>query len=329
MSQSKTSVLFVDDDAVLMDGVRRSLHGLRERWDMTFVSDPLEALDLYSNAPRDVVVSDLDMPEMDGLMLVQTMMAQDTEGRSRFIFLTGGGDFDSAIKAINELHVYRFLRKPIVRDVLVEAIEEAFDDIWSENAIGGRHAAAALEMINTAVLVLDPKGWLLFANPAGKRLLEQHGGLTLGRDNVCRAATSDQTRDLHRMFADCTADREDRVRWLTLAVDAWSPPMNFAAVPRGEPGNRTVILMSSSPNAASGLSSEAVQHLFGLSPAEANLTVSIARGDRLEEAADANGLTISSARTYLKRVFAKTGASRQSDLVKLILTSPAMIVKQA
>ena len=105
--------------------------------------------------------------------------------------------------------------------------------------------------------------------------------------------------------------------------------MNFAAVPRGEPGNRTVILMSSSPNAASGLSSEAVQHLFGLSPAEANLTVSIARGDRLEEAADANGLTISSARTYLKRVFAKTGASRQSDLVKLILTSPAMIVKQA
>ena len=48
----------------------------------------------------------------------------------------------------------------------------------------------------------------------------------------------------------------------------------------------------------------------------------LALGDRLEAAAGRCGVTVSTARTYLKQVFAKTETSRQSELIRLVLTSP-------
>lgn len=65
---------------------------------------------------------------------------------------------------------------------------------------------------------------------------------------------------------------------------------------------------------------EAVAGLFGLSRSEARLAEAIAGGASLEEAARACGLTRETARTYSKRIFAKTGARGQADLVRLVLT---------
>jgi DNA-binding CsgD family transcriptional regulator len=59
------------------------------------------------------------------------------------------------------------------------------------------------------------------------------------------------------------------------------------------------------------------QH-FGLAPAQARLTVQLMNGRSVREGADALGITEDSARQYLKRVFRKTGARRQADLVRII-----------
>jgi len=69
---------------------------------------------------------------------------------------------------------------------------------------------------------------------------------------------------------------------------------------------------------------EALSRLFGLSLGEARLARALAEGFRLEDAAEASGLTLSTARTYIKQAFAKTGTGRQAELVKLILTTPAV-----
>ena len=63
--------------------------------------------------------------------------------------------------------------------------------------------------------------------------------------------------------------------------------------------------------------------MFELIPAEARLVGELARGRTVEEAAADLGLSVSSARTYLKTVFSKTGVNRQVDLVRLILGSAA------
>ena len=68
-----------------------------------------------------------------------------------------------------------------------------------------------------------------------------------------------------------------------------------------------------------------LEHLWALSPSEARLTAAIANGLSLVEAAEELGLTTETARNYSKRVYAKTGARGMADLVRLALTSVAVL----
>ena len=60
--------------------------------------------------------------------------------------------------------------------------------------------------------------------------------------------------------------------------------------------------------------------LYHLTLAESELTELLCEGKTLDEAAAARGVTPHTARSQLRRVFAKTGTSRQTDLVRLVLT---------
>jgi CheY-like chemotaxis protein len=64
-------VLFVDDEARLLDGLKRSLRPIRDAWDMTFVTSGEEALATLAQARFDVLVSDMRMPGMDGAQLMK------------------------------------------------------------------------------------------------------------------------------------------------------------------------------------------------------------------------------------------------------------------
>ncbi|KQZ15246.1 MULTISPECIES: helix-turn-helix transcriptional regulator [unclassified Mesorhizobium] len=61
--------------------------------------------------------------------------------------------------------------------------------------------------------------------------------------------------------------------------------------------------------------------LFDFSPAEVKLAIGLASGASVNDAAVQNGITVKTARTYLERLFAKTGTHRQSDLVALLKTA--------
>jgi len=63
--------------------------------------------------------------------------------------------------------------------------------------------------------------------------------------------------------------------------------------------------------------------LFDLTPAEARLVGALSAGVDLDQAASDCGVTKSTARSYLKQVFVKTGVTRQAELVRLVLTSMA------
>lgn len=68
-----------------------------------------------------------------------------------------------------------------------------------------------------------------------------------------------------------------------------------------------------------------VARLFGLTPTEALLATLLANGLTLTEAAAKLGVTENTIRSYAKRIFAKVGVSRQTELVRLILTSVALL----
>jgi response regulator RpfG family c-di-GMP phosphodiesterase len=111
-------VLFVDDEPAVLDGYKRTLY--REFEVDTAVGGPqgLEAIE--TKGPYAVVVSDMRMPEMNGVQFL-ARVRQASPDTIRMI-LTGQADMDAAIGAVNEGNIFRFLTKPCDKDTLGKAI---------------------------------------------------------------------------------------------------------------------------------------------------------------------------------------------------------------
>ena len=113
-------VLLVDDE----EGVRVSWNRyLRGRgFDVTTASNGGVAIDELSEQPADVVVSDLKMPGVDGLRLLEWIHERQPD--TRFILLTGYGTEEVERRA-RELGAYEYLNKPIGPEALAAVVTAA------------------------------------------------------------------------------------------------------------------------------------------------------------------------------------------------------------
>jgi EAL domain-containing protein (putative c-di-GMP-specific phosphodiesterase class I)/CheY-like chemotaxis protein len=110
----------VDDDADLLAATQRTLE--RAGYEVTTASDGMEAIGTLGRGDFDLVVSDIDMPRLDGLGLLRAV--RDAEGQTPFIFVTGQPRIDTAIFAVNNAVAY-YLTKPFEPDDLVNAAKRA------------------------------------------------------------------------------------------------------------------------------------------------------------------------------------------------------------
>jgi HD-like signal output (HDOD) protein/CheY-like chemotaxis protein len=116
-------ILFVDDEARILDGIRRSMHGMRGEWQMRFANGGAEALKALAAEPVDVVVSDMRMPGMDGSELLSEVKRL-YPGIVRFV-LSGQAEVESIIRATRSVH--RYLSKPCDVVTLKAAITRAME----------------------------------------------------------------------------------------------------------------------------------------------------------------------------------------------------------
>jgi putative nucleotidyltransferase with HDIG domain len=117
----KSRVLFVDDEKRVLQGLQRMLRPLREDWDMTFAESGEEALRLLDTGPFDVVVSDMRMPGMSGVELLEEVKRRQPEA-VRFI-LSGQSSEESVLSSVGPTH--QFLAKPCGPDVLIATVRRA------------------------------------------------------------------------------------------------------------------------------------------------------------------------------------------------------------
>jgi len=122
----KPRLLCVDDEPDLLTSVKLNL---RKRYAVTTAESGSEALALFDTAgdtaPFDAVLSDMRMPEMTGAELL-TILRRRYPDVPRLL-LSGQSDLDSAIAAINDAKVFRFLTKPCPPETIIESLDEALE----------------------------------------------------------------------------------------------------------------------------------------------------------------------------------------------------------
>jgi putative nucleotidyltransferase with HDIG domain len=101
-------ILFVDDEPNVLMGLQRTLRSMRTEWEMEFVSSGQEALQNLALRPFDVVVTDMRMPGMTGVELLDKV--QDQFPQTIRIILSGQSDRESILRSIAPAH--QFLSKP-------------------------------------------------------------------------------------------------------------------------------------------------------------------------------------------------------------------------
>lgn len=315
-------VLFVDDEVQVLNSLRRGLHRRRSDWEMTFESHAELAIQRAIDSPPNVVVSDLNMPTLTGIEMILEMR-KTVSTNTVFILLTGAGDLQSAIAAINDARIFRFLTKPCSIEDLSTAIEEGLD---LQNREGGCEGPAsrdladtALGRLSTAVVVVDRASQVVYLNGSATELVNAKSGIAIDRTGAFRALTTEGTQELHRLVLEAEFADSDAIRFLSLPTGSDQRDLQVVIEALSQDH---IALFLADPGRVSLPPIEGLQALFGLTKAEATVAHALAAGGSLEYASVTGGITMSSARTYLKRVFSKTGVSKQAELVQLLLSTP-------
>jgi CheY-like chemotaxis protein/anti-sigma regulatory factor (Ser/Thr protein kinase) len=120
-SSAAHTVLVVDDSAVDRHLAGAIVHKI-DGWQAVFAANGREALDVIERQPPDIVLTDLLMPEMDGLELVQTVRARHP--LVPVILMTAHGSEDIAIQALQKGAASYVPKKSLARD-----LEETLDQV--------------------------------------------------------------------------------------------------------------------------------------------------------------------------------------------------------
>ncbi|MBN2981067.1 response regulator transcription factor [Cohnella algarum] len=127
------NLLIVDDQKHIRDGLQAMLRQFPLQLDNIYcAASGIEALQLLRQTGIQLVITDIRMPDMDGLAL----MAQTREERLKvdYLIISGYGDFAYAQKAI-ELGAKGYLLKPVKREDLQAAVEHAWQEIRTRQAL--------------------------------------------------------------------------------------------------------------------------------------------------------------------------------------------------
>jgi DNA-binding CsgD family transcriptional regulator len=197
-------------------------------------------------------------------------------------------------------------------------------------------AYSSLDSLGAGVMVVAVDGRLMFANRTAEAVLRAGQGITV-RNGILRAqdrsaegklrlaidqAAMAAIGELNSAGGIVVASRTAR-QPLTLLVCPLRPEALGAV--RAQP---VAMIFVGDPEHQPRQMPEVFVQLWGLTAAEARLTAALVEGQRMDSYADSAGISIQTAKSQLKAVFAKTGCKRQSDLIREVLVNPVLRMVQ-
>lgn len=124
MDTGDKNILVVDDDTLVTSAIKTlfKLEGIKN---FALFNEPKKAIEWLNDNKPSIIISDFMMPEMNGLEFLKS--AKKLHPDVSMILLTGYADKENAIRAINEVGLYRYIEKPWDNDDLLINIKNGIE----------------------------------------------------------------------------------------------------------------------------------------------------------------------------------------------------------
>lgn len=200
-------------------------------------------------------------------------------------------------------------------------------------------AMAALDAMADGVILLKCDGSFLHANRLAQEFLIKPGTLKISASGVVHAAVASSDAILQLLIRravktgtgsgvapggtlSLSSTGNSKVRVMVVPLPAQSSPF-------GERVSAAIFCCDlGSGSAGNGCFAEALERTYQMTPSEALLTQALVNGQSLKEFARSRQVSINTARSQLRAATAKTEAKRQADLVRIVLTGPAVLMSR-
>lgn len=243
------------------------------------------------------------------------------EFRLRFTRPADSVEFSSMDKALVEALVPHFKRALNFYGCLgqMETEMQLYANVMSSMLVGS--------------VILDGSGAILRSNSVAQAILAEKDGLLVGAGGLSTEYRS-ENRELQRLIRQILAmppGQPTMADALSVTRPSGRASLNLLIrpIPLSEcsegPNRPSVVVFIRDPEHRTQPPIELVQRLFHFTPAEAKLALLLTDGLSLDEAAEALRISKNTARAHLRAIFSKTGVTRQTTLVRLLLNSVASI----
>ena len=190
---------------------------------------------------------------------------------------------------------------------------------------------AALDLVPQGIVLLNAHGEVKHTSCSARLLLTAQRGLYVDRAGLLSAASSAQNSQLQRLVRSALQLTLPSGGGGALRIQGPLGPLHLFVTPLptrsehfGLPHAAAAIFITDPQARPLGLP-QLLCTLYGMTPAEARLTAELVGGRTLHEYAEQSALTLSTVRTQLKSAAAKADVKRQADLVRVVLTGPAVL----
>ena len=205
---------------------------------------------------------------------------------------------------------------------------------FAELQLGQNFLAGGLDVLAMPTLLFDEYGLVAQYNRSAAVLLNDRGSMRLDNGHLQtqdKVTTRKLSLEIGKAIRASRGDGSDLNSVVLLHRADHLPLMLMIAPLRlsgSTPTHGAALLFAFDPEATPSVTVDLVRRLFALSDAEAELSVALCCGKTLDDVATERGTSINTIKSQLKSIFLKTGTKRQSELVSLLLASPAYFLAQ-
>jgi PAS domain S-box-containing protein len=176
-------ILLVDDDVALLEALPQAILLRMEHIQIETSETATDALERIKEVDYDAIVTDIKMPGMDGLALLEEIGS--VRPGTPTLLITGHGEHDLAVRALRG-GAYDFVAKPIDRDYFIASLDRAIGmrrldrEVERQRLALERHASV-LEHVDDGVFLVDAAGIVQHWNPAAAAITGLSPSAVLGQ----------------------------------------------------------------------------------------------------------------------------------------------------